>query len=177
MSVWLPIAVSWALAGVFGTALHHKLGDPVRFRASLAAYRLMPEGLTTVASVILMLVEAVTVCALLLATPLGLLLATLVLAAYALAMAINVLRGRHHIDCGCGDVPTPVSWFTVARNLCLITLAFWALTVRTSWPALDVWGVLFCAASAAITFGLYHCVEELLANRSRHQRLWLGVAT
>lgn len=177
MSGWFPIAVSWTLACVFGTALHHKLDDPARFRASLAAYRLVPESLTMGACIAVILLESLTVCALLLATPLGLLLATLMLAGYALAMAINVLRGRQHIDCGCGDAPTPVSWFTVARNLCLIALAFWALTMHTTWPALDIWGVLFCAASAAIAFGLYQCAEELLANRSRHQRLWLGITT
>lgn len=177
MAAWLPIAVSWALAGVFATALDHKLGEPARFRASLAAYRLVPERFAAAASVVVMVLEALAVCALLLGTPLGLLLAMLTLAVYAFAMAINVLRGRHHIDCGCGDAPTPVSWLTVTRNLCLVALALSALTMPTPGPALDIWGVLFCAASATTAFGLYHCIEELLANRSRHQRLWLGVST
>jgi hypothetical protein len=36
---------------------------------------------------------------------------------YAGAMAVNLLRGRSRLDCGCGSEPEPVSWFLVLRNV------------------------------------------------------------
>jgi uncharacterized protein (DUF58 family) len=43
---------------------------------------------------------------------------------FAAAMAINILRGRSHIDCGCGrsQLRQPLHWGMVVRNLLLAAL-------------------------------------------------------
>ncbi|MEF9603853.1 methylamine utilization protein MauE, partial [Paracoccus sp. PXZ] len=53
---------------------------------------------------------------------------------FAAALAINVLRGRTQIDCGCfrNGLKQPVSWLLVLRNLVLTGLA---LAVAAGLPA------------------------------------------
>ena len=169
----LTVAGSWMLALVFAAAAHHKLAEPQRFAASLAAYRLVPEGWLGVASGVATALEVIIVCLLLIAAPAGAALAAVVLLAYGGAIAVNVARGRTHIDCGCGDEPTPVSWHAVVRNLILSAVAIAVATQAT--PVVQgIAAVLVAAASAGTGYGLYRCAEELLANRGRHQRLWQG---
>ena len=106
---------------------------------------------------------------------LGLLLAALTLAIYLSAMAINLWRDREFIDCGCGDEPTRLSSALLIRNGALITLAL---------SAYGVWlpeGWTMAAFITIIGLGLlsvclYFVVEQLLANRSKYLRLWVGEA-
>jgi hypothetical protein len=169
------IAVAWMLALVFAHALFHKLREPTRFRASMAAYALLPAVLVAPVAGVVMVLEAAAVFALLLGSNFGVLLAALLLAGYAVAIAINVVRGRTHLDCGCGDEPVPVSWAVVARNVLLVVVAIWAAAIGPQTvSATGPWGLIFSAASAAVGFGIFLIVEQLLANRGRYQRLWLG---
>jgi hypothetical protein len=45
--------------------------------------------------------------------------AATLLAAYAGAVLINLLRGRADIDCGCGGTAQPLSYWLVLRNVLL----------------------------------------------------------
>ncbi len=177
MQNWPIVAASWMLALIFATALHHKLTGVRRFNASLSAYRLVPEAGISIAGWAIVALESIAVCLLLLATSMGLVLAAILLSAYATAIAINVIRGRTHIDCGCGDEPTPVSWAVVLRNVILVSIALLAMNMPFTAMPSSLAGILFCAAAAGIGYGIYRCAEELLANRGRHQRLWLGVTS
>ena len=91
------------LALLFLVAAGHKLGDPGRFRATFADYRLVPEALVGPVARAVPLAEACV--AALLAVPgtaaLGKVGAAALLVVYGAAVAVNLARGRRHIDCGC----------------------------------------------------------------------------
>lgn len=103
--------------------------DQWRHRALLpgvmANYRLLPGTLVTPAARALPVVEMALGGALLLGlVPFATVAAILLLALFAIAMAINIRRGRGHIDCGCGHgaLRHPIGWSLVARNLGLAAL-------------------------------------------------------
>ncbi len=172
------IAVAWMLALVFAHALFLKLREPTRFRASMAAYGLLPTVLVEPTAVVVMVLEAAAVFALLLGSNFGAHLAALLLASYALAIAINVVRGRKHLDCGCGDEPVPVSWAVVSRNALLLVIAIYAgATGPQTTFVTGPWGLAVSLASAVLGFGIFLIVEQLLANHGRYHRLWLGVGS
>ena len=168
--------ISWLIAGIFAQAVKHKLLDWPRFRASFVAYRIVPEGLVTVVGRGLTVVELVLVCGLIFLQPAALWLAAGVLSVYASGIAVNVLRGRQQIDCGCGDEPTPVSWLLVLRNITLVVMAIYASILAAASFELSVLSALIALGLMVIAFVLYSAIEQLLANRGRHQRLWLGVS-
>lgn len=169
----LGLVIYWFLAGVFMAALAHKLTQHQRFLASLQAYKLLPNQPKVIQLVgaVLTLLECLCVGALLLLQPFGLFLAAALLSVYFISIAINLARGRQHIDCGCGDEPTALSWHLLARNSILVVLALagGSTTVSTgpSW--------LEAAVAAGLTLlglGIYQTSEQLLANSGLHRRLW-----
>jgi len=149
-------------------AAWHKLSEPDVFAGSLAAYRLLPQGLVAPVARVLPIVEgALGVGILVPATRSAalLLLAALVLV-YGTAMAINLLRGRHDIDCGCGGATHPLSWGLVARNLVLSAAA-----VIASRPTLErsmEWTDALTLVLGVLAFyALYLMADELLRQASR----------
>jgi len=154
--VTLDPAMSWLLglgiALLFGIAAGHKLADRERFLAVLGNYDLVPARLVPLAG--MAIVAAEVGAALLLVLPpvrtLGAYLSVALLAAYALAIAINLLRGRTRIDCGCLGFGRHdrIAWTMVARNLVLIALAL-ALLLPASPRRLVVFDVLTISASLA----------------------------
>lgn len=85
--------------------------DKLRHRALLpgviANYRLLPNALVAPAAATLPIAELVIAAGLLLHLVLALppfapLAALVLLLVFAAAMAVNIRRGRRHIDCGCG---------------------------------------------------------------------------
>ncbi len=174
----LLLTLHWLLAGIFAVALSHKGRAWPRFKAALAAYDIVPHLLVSPAALILAASEALALVLLLVWHPSGPPMAAVLLATYGVAIAVNVVRGRRHIDCGCGDEPVPVSWALVLRNICLIALALWtarlhaggALTDGANW-----WSALIALALGLVGLGIYQAIEQLFANRGRHQRLWQGV--
>jgi hypothetical protein len=123
----LHLALRAGLALLLLAAAAHKLRDPHRFRAVLADYRLLPRRTLEAVARTLPAGEAALALALLApglgATP-ALLVATL-LALYAAAIAINLARGRRHIDCGClgAAARRPLGFDLVARNALLAVAA------------------------------------------------------
>lgn len=156
-----------ALALLFLHAAWHKWRGGLRFEAQLAEYRLLPEALVPAAARVLMVLEFAVALALVvpfLRQPAAA-VAALLLLGYALAMAINLLRGRHHIDCGCGDTPQLLSPWLVVRNLALVAGAFVsALPASPRAPATMDLLLGMLALSALILTWLM--LEQLLANAS-----------
>lgn len=114
-----------ALATLFASTAQHKFREGVRFEAQLSEYRLLPEPLVAPAAKVLAALELVIALALLppaTRDPAALGAAAL-LALYALAIAVNLQRGRDHIDCGCGDAPTLLSPWLLLRNAMLVAAA------------------------------------------------------
>lgn len=95
------------------------------FLSTLASYRLLPEGLYESTAWALAITE--TGVALLLFSGVGAFVGSLVAAAllvvFACAMAVNVLRGRTDLSCGCtpGVAGDKLSWGVVLRTvLCAV---------------------------------------------------------
>ena len=92
----------------------------------IANYRLLPRALAPLASALLPPVEMIVGLLLLsgLLMPWAQWFAIALLALFAAAMAVNIARGRAHIDCGCGQsfLKQSLRWSLVARNAVLALL-------------------------------------------------------
>jgi hypothetical protein len=166
-----PIAVGTivgALALVMLAAAWHKLSDPDAFFGSLAAYGLLPQALVPLVARLLPILEVALAVAILVPVtrPPALLALAALVVLYAVAMAINLLRGRHDIDCGCGGASHPLSWGLVARNLVLAAAALVASrpTVERSMEWTDA---LTLVLGVLAFYALYLMADELLRQASR----------
>ncbi len=182
-------------AWLFGVAAGHKLTDFRRFSATLSAYQLAPQavtpalaglvvGLELVAAITLLMVFLVPIVlpgyeGALFARPAAL-LAPLLLLGYAIAMAVNLLRGRRSIDCGCGGAPMPLSKTLVLRNLLLGSALIWALLLvpanafaQAGLQGSGGWLLLLVVSGSLVLCFIYLIVNQLLANRAVHERLWV----
>lgn len=124
LPVDLLIAVRVLLALVFLVAGAGKLGHRVELEGVIANYRVLPRMLAGPFARVLGPVEILIGLALLagpLSTPHAEFAAALLLAAFALAMTINLQRGRVQIDCGCfrGTLRQRLRSELVLRNLVL----------------------------------------------------------
>jgi hypothetical protein len=110
-----------------------KLRNRRVFPGVVANYRLLPEGLVPPVAAILPIAEVVIGAALIGGFRLAGLPAAALLVVFALAMAINIGRGRLHIDCGCGrsELRQPLSRALVVRNLLLAALLLPAMLPLT----------------------------------------------
>lgn len=158
------IVAAGLLVGVFLRGAAHKFLDSTWFAHTLAEYRILPDRLAVQAAGLLLAAEA--------AVALGLVLpwtravaaagAAALLAIYGVAIAINLLRGRTRIDCGCGGAGQGLSWYLVLRNAVLIGFAF--ITAQSP-TAVDVGLLGWAAALAAIaSFWLLLIGAEKLAE-------------
>lgn len=89
------------LAALVGLALLAKLRGYRHFREAVARYDIVPAGLAGFASGFVVAWEAVAIMGLLLWPRVGAVAAAAVFALYAVAVTVNLARGRTHIDCGC----------------------------------------------------------------------------
>jgi len=96
------------------------------FSGVLANYRLLPPALVAPFALVLPPAEMLVGFLLLSAQfrPLGELAAVALLGLFAMAMAINLRRGRSEIDCGCGRtfLKQNLRWLLVGRNAGLAAL-------------------------------------------------------
>ena len=155
------IAILFASAGV------HKLRDLVHFTAIFAAYRLLPdEPARRLAGLIPCLELAVG--AALLWTPsrrLGVASGIVLLIAYALALSLNLLRGRRDFECGCGAARDSrvISAWMVWRNLILAAALGIAALPWTSRP-FDLTDGLTVAGGLVVGVTFYAAVDRLLGH-------------
>lgn len=116
---------------VFLTAAAGKLRHRVLLPGVIANYRLLPPALVAPVASALPVAELVLGAWLLsgLMAPPAAALAVLLLGIFAWAMAVNLRRGRGHIDCGCGHAALrqPLAWPLVMRNVVLAALLLPAL--------------------------------------------------
>ncbi|MFV0282448.1 MAG: MauE/DoxX family redox-associated membrane protein [Castellaniella sp.] len=159
------------LAALFWLGALHKLRNFAEFESAVSGYRLLPAFLQRPFAWAFIAAELLAGGLLLLpaARVAGILAALAVLAVASLGVAVNLLRGRVDIDCGCGGLsqaPTSLSWWVVLRNGLLAALAL------LSWPQAGgfaprdlMWldGVTFFGMSLAL-LGLYLAFNQLLAS-------------
>lgn len=163
-------ALRGGLALLLLHAAGHKLSAPARFVAALEQYRIVGGRVVPAAAALLVAAELATGVALLVpgAGPAPALAAALLLSTYAAAIALNLMRGRRDIECGCAGPAgrRPLSAALVARNGLLVLIAGLAALPSSgralSW--LDGFTVAACLAAAAL---LYASADLALANQPR----------
>jgi len=173
------IALGFAL--LFLLAAAHKLGDRSRFRASLAAYQILPPSLIGVVTHSIPVIELfvglgwLAIGLLAAELPLVALVSAALLASYTLAMAINLARGRSYIDCGCSfsrvnstasaNASQRISVGLLFRNTILVALALFS-TLPASARELQLIDLFaLCLATMSLVF-IYGAFNQLLINRN-----------
>lgn len=170
LTLFFADPVTAAVAGIVPSVVFlaggwQKLHDPQVFAAALENYQLLPSALVPAVATVLPLLELG--CGVLLlfpdCAPLSVALLMLLMALVSGAVAINLLNGRAHIDCGCGGVSAqPLSWALLARNAGL--MAMLGLAWAGGGRAMLASDYLTAAAAALALLGLYVCVNQLMAN-------------
>jgi hypothetical protein len=155
------------LALLFATAAVHKLRDLPGFRATLAEYRVLPARIAPVAAAVVIGLEVAAAAALVApigAAP-GALLAIAMLAAYTLAIAVNVARGRTDLDCGClgPALRQPIGGAVLARNAILLAAAL-ACLAPVGERSLGWVDAMTIVAAVATVAALYAASQQLLST-------------
>ena len=161
------ITLRAALTLLFVWAASHKLRDREAFRTALAAYELVPQRWLGSTSALLAGAEfslAVGLCIPGVAVAAACVAAGL-LALYAGAIGINLLRGRSDIDCGCAGaaIHQPLSVGLIVRNGVLVAAAL-ASALPAAARGLTWIDCITVAAAIATLALLYAAVDGLLAN-------------
>jgi uncharacterized membrane protein YphA (DoxX/SURF4 family) len=182
MSIDPSILIASRVMGalVFGMAVLGKLHHRDEFVGLVANYRLVPEPLVPVVAWLVVALETVVVLSLATGVRLaaGAGLAVILLSGFALAMTINLARGRQEIDCGCfqSALRQRLSVPLIARNL-VLTAAILPLLEAGARSARIVpllggemqsaspLQVLDGVAGGIVVFVLYQVFGQLLALR------------
>jgi uncharacterized membrane protein YphA (DoxX/SURF4 family) len=165
----IDLFLQFLLALVFGGAAISKLQNTDEFHGVVRNFRLVPEPLDGVIAFALPWVELAIAASLLtgIATHVSGAAAGALLIVFAVAIAINIFRGRTEIDCGCfrQGMRQRLSWALVTRNLVLGAGAFW-LAAQPAWsgPA-GAFDVIIAALAAMGTLLIYLCANELVGLR------------
>jgi Ca2+/Na+ antiporter len=167
----LHLVIAIGLALLFLSAASHKRAAPARFAAQLGAYRLWPDSLTAKTAAALPWLEIATALLLLLSAsrPVGALLAASLLLLYMAAMAVNLLRGRRDIECGCGGEAQSLSWILVARNL-LLSAGAAALLVPAPTRALHATDAVVAGALVAMLALTWLAADQLARNAAAFRK-------
>lgn len=148
-----------------------KLGSGREFAAVVRNYRLLPNALVKWVAYAVPVSEVVIAVGLLTGYGLGLAAtgAALLFALFAGAIAVNLLRGRRHITCGCfgggqGDVLT---WALVLRNLTLTGAAaiVWLTAAVSPAEKLSALDTLYMMLASGAVLGVYWLWGVLRALR------------
>jgi hypothetical protein len=163
-----------ATAAIFAASAGFKAYDLAAFRAATANYRILPRRLEALFALAVPVLEGGAALVLFLPgyRAYAALSLSLLLGAFTAAVAINLVRGRADIDCGCfGPVLRQhLSWWLVLRNGALFALLGVVLLPasqrRMQW--LDFTTMAFGAATLIL---LYASANYLIANASRLRAL------
>jgi len=171
MDPLVQLTIALSLAALLGAAAVHQLLGWDEWRQIVRNYRLIPDWMAGAAAIAICGSEALSAAALLWppACPIGAVGAAALLVLFAMALAINLARGRTQIDCGCFGwrVRGGISRWMVVRNGALATFALvllWPSALRAlSW--LEVAAVLACVLTLALLYPVLNFVLELGAAR------------
>lgn len=186
------IAVCFALLFLFAAV--HKINNKLQFHGILEAYQILPRGMLGLTVSVIPVLELILGLAWALSALLFIriqfvpLVSAMLLFVYALVIAINLMRGRSYIDCGCGFSPRAssaqnlsssggiqqLSRGLVARNVVLVIVALIAAIPPTS-RDLGFIDYLSLIAAASTLVLLYGAFNQLLANRNAIGA-WLGTS-
>jgi len=162
----IDLTVRAALALLFVVAAAHKARDLAAFRATFRDYRLLPDAPAGLVAGVVPSAE-LAVAALLVApatAALGKIGGAALLVVYAAAVAVNLARGRRHIDCGCAGpyARRPIGGGIVVRNALLAAAALAALVPVRPRPLVWIDALTVSGAVVALA-ALYLAADRLMA--------------
>jgi len=155
---------------LFAGAAVHKLRDLRRFDEIFAAYGLLPLAARLRLSRTVPFLEALVAGGLLLdvariaAACVGIVL----LLVYAVAISVNLLRGRRELACGCGgpDDRRPIAPWMVWRNI-LFALMLFPVMLPWSPRPLELTDRVTIGFGTATCALVYLCLDRLLGRTGR----------
>jgi hypothetical protein len=140
------------LAAFLTPSAIRKLADMPHFIEGTVAYEVLPERVARVVGFTIPWIELALALALILgvALPIAGTLAAFVLTSFALAVAVNLRRGRQ-INCNCYGVAATVtiSWATIARICMLLAMSATVAIVSAAVVPLDRWLIPWSGDGAA----------------------------
>lgn len=165
------LSLSFAL--LWFIACWQKLTAFESFAATLADYRIVPAVLVYSCSVLVTAVEFLIAVGLTVpSTRAAALVGTAALVlVYALAIGVNLLRGRRHIDCGCMGpaLRQSLSGWLIVRNLVLAAVALSAIAASAR---AFVWLDMVTIAGGVVVLAFaYSAINRLIANAPELTRL------
>ncbi len=155
-----PVITAYAqvlLLIVFGAAGWSKLRSLETFEGVVYNFRILPESVARPFALVLPAVELAIAVGLVIPVtrPAAAAGAIVLLTIFCIAIAVNLARGRHEIDCGCfsSTLKQHLSGALILRNLVLAGLAglLWQPLTSQSQPMLWLIG----AAAALLTVFIY----------------------
>jgi hypothetical protein len=160
----INLLITLAFVALFGSAALMKLRAPPIFTATLADYRLIPRGLLHVTGWLVIALEVAVAAGLVWQEARGLcaVIGAGVLLLYAAAIGINLIRGRHEIDCGCSLQRRPIGRWMVVRNV-LFAAALLVLALPVTPRALAASDVATIGAALLVLALLYGSLDLLLS--------------
>lgn len=176
----MELTLSLVLGVVFLTSAIPKLRRPKSFILVVLEYRILPPFIGEIFARLVPPLELFVALLLLTgtATQVGAALASLLLISFAIAVGINLVRGRD-LDCGCfGEGRgTRVGWYLLMRDTSLFIASIVLAALSNTWGVQEPWAVLrsvgvaepaapvMCAAATA-------CAAILLGRFPRRARTW-----
>jgi len=154
------LVAALAVCLLFAQSSLHKWRHVAEFRGVLAAYRIVPKPLILSFAILVLLGETAIAVLVLHPTtrPAALCAAATVLGLYALAILINLRRGRRDLDCGCTGPGErrPIAAWIVHRNFAIAALCVgaslpWSHRALAPLDAITILGGLWVTALLYVT--------------------------
>lgn len=158
---------------LFVEAVIHKSLNFKDFVGIISGYRLIPISLVWSAAAFVIFAEFLAIISLLLMLPFLKYLAAVILVGYAIAIQINVVRGRTEIDCGCGGQSMPISQSLVSRNLVIAIILAWSTNTVGFTGLVEhgfVYWLLVCG-TVLVSYLFYLSYNQLCFNQSLQSNL------
>jgi hypothetical protein len=169
----IDITIRGAFALLFALSGMEKLHDRETFQYQLGEYQLVPAGFIPVVAMTIIFAEVAIAIALLIQDSFyGVMMGSALLAVYASAILVNLLRGRTWMDCGClGSDGEGLSYWLVTRNLIMLGALMILLlpTIERTLVWLDYFSISFAVFGASVA---YVILNTLLAANTRSKMWW-----
>jgi hypothetical protein len=179
----LDPVLSWVIRAALGllmaAAAVHKAVDLAAFNGTLRDYQILPTRFVAFAAPLIVVVEATIAIGLLLpdVAPLAAPLCGGLLLVYSGAIAVNLARGRRHIDCGClgprgrgqSRGEQTLSGWLLVRNGVLVAASLLAATPPATRPLLWVDGISIFGGLVVLVL-LFQSANLLAAHQSVSSR-------
>lgn len=164
----VPVFASLFLALILVAAAIPKIRNADEFQGVVTNYRLLPSFMVAPFAKLLPWLELGSAIALLVppVREVAAWVAAGLFMMFAMALAINVGRGRTHIDCGCVRRPTSVSrigMFHVMRALALAAVSLYTANVSINMSSVTIETLLMGVASAAM-FAMIYLSADLIVG-------------